>query len=384
VNRPAQPDRSLRARLVSLDAYRGFVMLAMLSSQFGFPEIAQRFPGNPVWAFLASQFNHVPWQGCAFWDLIQPSFMFIVGVAIPFSYASRLEKGQSHRQIYTHAFARAAILIALGLVGVLMMRRLVLFKSPWPVPIQTAHILVQIGITYGLAFPLVRRRPSTQLAVAAAILVVDYVAFLLYPAPGPGLFAHWTRNANLGTAWDQWLLLNTSEYLQELRSVGLTSLNFVPGISTVIAGMLAGGLLHGSRSHGAKTRWLGIAGAACFIGGLVMGRTLCPIVKAIWTPSFVLYSTAWALWLLAAFYWVIDVRGWRRWALPLVVVGLNPITLFVLYSTIDWWIWRAWVLVLGRGVFESTYGPLWSALAVFVVLWALAGVLYRRRIFIRL
>ncbi|HEY6572349.1 MAG TPA: DUF5009 domain-containing protein, partial [Candidatus Eisenbacteria bacterium] len=129
-----------RGRLISLDAYRGFIMLAMLSNSFGFLEISQRFPHNPIWAFLAQQFNHVRWEGCGFWDLIQPSFMFMVGVAIPFSYARRREKGESNRQIHVHAFVRAAILVALGLVGVLMLRRLVLFQAPWPVPVQLTHI----------------------------------------------------------------------------------------------------------------------------------------------------------------------------------------------------------------------------------------------------
>lgn len=371
-------------RLASLDAYRGFIMLAMLSWGFGFLEISRRFPDSPVWAFLATQFDHVPWEGCAFWDLIQPSFMFMVGVAIPFSYARRLEKGDSHRQICTHALIRAAILVGLGLVGVLMLRRLVLFKWPWPVPIQTTHILAQIGITYGLALLLVRRKPATKLAVAAALLVTYYVAFLLYPVAEPGLFAHWVKNANLGTAWDQWLFLNRSEYREVLRLNGLTSLNFVPGVSTVLAGMVAGEILMGPRSPRAKAALLVGIGAACIVVGLVVGRTLCPMVKAIWTPSFAIYSTGWTLCLLGAFYWAVDVKGWRGWALPLVVVGTNSIALFILFSTVDWWILKGWTVVLGRGLFESVYGPLWSSLAVLLPLWALAGVLYWRRIFLRL
>jgi predicted acyltransferase len=359
-------------------------MLTLLTSGFGFLKISQQFPDSGVWAFLARQFNHVPWEGCVLWDLIQPSFMFMVGVAIPFSYARRIERGQSHRQVLTHAFARALILIALGLVGVLMLRRLVLFKPPWPVPIQTTHILVVIGVTYALAFPLVRRRPSTQLAVAIAILVATYVAYLLYPSAEPGLFGHWAKNANLGTAWDQWFFLNGEEYRSGLRDIGLTSLGFVPGVSTVLAGMLAGEFLRGPRSSGAKAAWLAGVGTACLVVGLVLGRTLCPIVKYIWTPSFAIYSTGWTLWLLAGFYGVIEVLGWRRWALPLVVVGLNPIALFILYSTVDWWILKGWTVVLGRGLFESAYGPLWASLAVLFVLWGIAGVLYWRRIFIRL
>jgi heparan-alpha-glucosaminide N-acetyltransferase len=383
VNR--SPSGPAGGRLVSLDAYRGFIMLAMLSGGFGFLEISHRFPSSSLWGFLATQFNHAPWEGCTFWDLIQPSFMFMVGVAIPFSYSRRREKGQSHARIYAHALVRAAILVALGLVGVLMLRRLVLFKAPWPVPIQTTHILVQIGVTYGLAFPLVRRRAATQLAVAVAILAAYYVAFLLYPAPEPGLFAHWNRSTNLGAAWDQWLVdLSPSDWLDHVHALGLTSLNFIPGVSTVLTGMLVGEFLRGPRSARTKTAWLARGGAACFVVGWLLGRTLCPMVKLIWTPSFAIYSSAWTLWFLAAFYWVIEVRGWRGWSLPLVVVGLNSIAVFVLYFTVDWWIWKGWTVVLGRGLFESVYGPLWSSLATLVVLWGTAAALYWRRIFIRL
>jgi len=360
-------------------------MLAMLSGGFGFLEISHHFPSSSVCAFLTRQFNHATWEGCTFWDLIQPSFMFMVGVAIPFSYARRREKGQTHLEIYAHALARAAILIALGLAGVLMLRRLLFFKMPWPVPIQTTHILVQIGLTYGLAFPLVRRRPSTQLAVAAALLAAYYVAFLLYPAAEPGLFAHWNRHTNLGAAWDQWLVnLSPNDWLDHVHALGLTSLNFVPGVSTVLTGMLAGEFLRGARSPRTKAAWLARAGAACFVVGLVLGRTLCPIVKLIWTPSFAIYSTAWTLWFLSAFYWVIDVRGWWGWSLPLVVVGLNSIAVFILYFTVDWWILKGWSVLLGRGLFESAYGPLWSSLATLFVLWGVAAVLYWKRIFIRL
>jgi heparan-alpha-glucosaminide N-acetyltransferase len=372
-------------RLMSLDAYRGFIMLAMLSSGFGFLEMSLRYPENPVWGFLARQFNHATWDGCTFWDLIQPSFMFMVGVAIPFSYERRRALGHSYRAIFTHAFVRAGILIALGLVGVLMLRRLVMFAPPWPVPIQTTHILVQIGITYALAFPLVRCRPLTQLGVAIAILVATYVAYLVFPAPSTGLFAHWSRHTNLGAAWDQWLVdLSPTDYLDRVHELGLTSLNFVPGVSTVIAGMLAGEFLRNSHLRADKTAWILRAGLVCIVVGLVMARTLCPMVKLIWTPSFAVYSTGWTLWFLAFFYGVIDVKGWRGWALPLVVVGVNSIALFVLYFTIDWWIMKGWTVLLGPGVFESAYGPVFASLATLSVLWGIAAVLYWRRIFIRL
>src|SRR5947207_2255007 len=101
-------------RLVSLDAYRGFIMLAMASGGLGFTEVAKHFPESKAWQFLGYEFGHVPWTGCAFWDLIQPSFMFMVGVALPYSYYSRRVKGQSYPRILGHTVVRSLILIALG------------------------------------------------------------------------------------------------------------------------------------------------------------------------------------------------------------------------------------------------------------------------------
>lgn len=372
-------------RLRSLDAYRGFIMLAMLSGGFGFLEISQRFPNHPVWAFLATQFNHAPWAGYTFWDLIQPSFMFMVGVAIPFSYARRREAGESDRRIFAHAFLRAGVLVFLGLVGVFMLLRVALFKAPWPVPVQTTHILTQIGLTYGLAYPFVRLQPAAQLAAAVAILAATYVAYVLYPAPVHGLFAHFQNDTNLGMAWDRWLVnLNPDDWLDRVHPLGLTSLNFVPGVSTVLAGMIAGESLRGPGSARAKTAGLLGAAAICFAAGTIMGIALCPVVKLIWTPSFVLVSTGWTLAMLAGFYGIIDLKGWRRWSLPFVVVGMNSITLFLLYFVVDWWIKKAWTLFVGPGLFASTYGPLWSNLATLLTLWGVAVVLYWRRIFLRL
>lgn len=383
---PAPPTSSpAPRRLMSLDAYRGFIMLAMLTNGFGFLEISHRFPSNAAWTFLASQFNHALWAGCTFWDLIQPSFMFMVGVAIPFSYAQRRAKGEPYPRIVAHAVFRSVLFVVLGLVGVLMLRRVAMLAIPYPVPIQTTHILVQIGLTYGLAYPFIRCRPRTQLIAAVTIYVAYYLAYLLWPAPGPGLFAHFQKGTNLGAAWDRWMVdLSPTDWLDHVHVLGLTSLNFVPGVSTVLTGILTGEFLRGPRSPEDKAGRLVRVGAACFVVGLLLSRTICPMVKLLWTLSFAIYSTAWTLWLLAAFYWLIDVKGWRRWSVPLVAVGVNSITVFLLYFIVDWYIWKAWTVALGPGLFGSAYGPFWSCLVVLVSLWAVAGVLYWRRIFIRL
>lgn len=383
-------------RLASLDAYRGFVMLALLTNGGGLVEVSQAFPESGTWAFLGEQFSHSAWEGCTFWDLIQPSFMFIVGVAIPFSFAARLGHGQARRKIYAHALTRAAVLIVLGLVGVFIIRELVLGRIPGSLYLRPGHILTQIGLSYGLAFLTVELAPPKQLGIALGILALYWLGFALYPtapvdpslaaaAPGyfEGFFAHWNRGANLGTAVDDALrsLLGGAEVFPQ-PVTGLQSLNFLPGVSSTIFGMLAGQWLRTGRRD--TVRGLLLAGALCVVAGLILASTLTPLVKWIWTASFALYSTGWALWLLAAFHWLIDRRGWRGWAFPLIVAGMNPLTLFLIDRTARWYIGRGWEVLLGDAIFDSPYGPVWRAGLSLLALWLIGAFLYWRRIFIRL
>src|SRR5437773_927325 len=195
------------SRLGSLDAYRGFIMLVMASGGFGFAQVAkQHFPDNPLWKFLAYEFDHVPWRGCSLWDLIQPSFMFMVGVALPFSLASRRKK-QSFSRMLFHAMIRSTILVWLGV----LLRSL--GKSRLNFTFE--DVLTQMGLGYTFLFLLAWTRVRTQLIAAFAILFVYWAAFRLYPAPPPeadvaaignnlkpeerpkGNAAHWDKNTNL-------------------------------------------------------------------------------------------------------------------------------------------------------------------------------------------
>src|ERR1044071_2227166 len=160
-------------RLVSMDAYRGFVMLLMASEGLGIGEVAKKLPNSRLWQFLHYQTDHVQWVGCALWDLIQPSFMFLVGVAMPFSLAKRQAQGQSYGQMFRHALLRSLLLVAFGIFLRSMHRKQTYFTFE--------DVLTQIGLGYTFLFLLWNRPWKIQAAAAAGILVVYWLANVLYP-----------------------------------------------------------------------------------------------------------------------------------------------------------------------------------------------------------
>ena len=414
------------ARLVSLDAYRGFIMLVMASGGFALAQVAkEHFPDQPLWTFLAAQFDHVPWRGCAFWDLIQPAFMFMVGVSIPYSHASRVAKGQSSVRIATHVIYRSVVLILLG----------IFLSSNWSKQTEFTfvNVLTQIGLGYAFVYLLRGTSFGFQLVVLLTILAGYWYLFFQQPvqdagyailtsAPGDrqlwfsssGLFdywnkdffAHWNKNANFAAEFDQWFL-NLFPAIKpfQYNKGGYQTLNFIPSMGTMILGLMAGELLRGPRPPKGKLLFLLGAGAVCLSMGLILNYTVCPSVKRIWTPSWVLLSGGWVLWMLAGFYFIIDVVGYRRWALPLVVVGMNSIAMYCMAQLLKPWIAQTmkthldwgyqrllartpadsiWRTDFGPHLFGGTYGPIVQSVAVLLILWLVCLWMYRRGIFLRI
>src|SRR5438105_2617433 len=200
------------SRLLSLDAFRGTIMLLMLNEATRLALVARSFPHSAIWALIAYNTEHVDWQGCSLHDLIQPAFSFLVGAALPFSIASRKMKGQSFGQMLGHAVRRAFILIFLG----------IFLRSLWSrqTYFTFEDTLTQIGLGYVFLFLLGFTRVRTQVIAFVLILICFWAAFALYPAPGPqfdyasvgvpqnwdhnytGFLSHWNKNSNLSWAFD--------------------------------------------------------------------------------------------------------------------------------------------------------------------------------------
>jgi heparan-alpha-glucosaminide N-acetyltransferase len=386
-------------RLVSLDAFRGLVMTLMLAELMRLPEVAARFPHSAVWAVIGFNTEHVEWQGCSLHDLIQPAFSFLVGAALPFSIASRKMHGQTMGSMLGHAARRALILIFLGI----FLRSL---RSP-----QTyftfEDTLTQIGLGYVFLFLLGFTRVRTQVITLALILICFWAAFALYPAPGPlfdyarvgvpqnwphlysGFFSHWNKNSNLSWAFDVWFLnLFPREHPFVFNEGGWSTLSFIPTLGTMIMGLLAGEWLKCKGSKEQKLRGLVMAGIGLLLLGLAcQWAGVCPIVKRVWTSSYTLYSGGWVVLILAGFYALIEWKGWRRWAFPLVVVGMNSIAIYVMSWTMSEFFGNALERHFGSAISVMagpTFRPVLHGFAVMLIFWSILLWMYRRKIFLRI
>jgi predicted acyltransferase len=416
-------------RLASIDAYRGFVMLAMASEGLGLAAVTRKhFPDSDVWRALAYQFDHVAWTGCAAWDLIQPSFMFLVGVAMPFSFAARQARGDSWGRQFFHAVIRSFVLVALGVI----LYSLGDYKRT---NFIFPNVLAQIGLGYAFVFLTLGRGLAVQAVTAAVVLGGYWYAFYQHPVGGAeeaallglkpdwhqfdGFAAHWNKHLNFAGSFDRWFL---NQFPRDKPFVanegGYQTLNFVPSMATMLFGVMAGELLRGGLRGATKRNLLLGAGLLCLTAGLALDHTLWPerdhvltlldqptavvdagpfdrpfadptwtigpAVKKIWTPTWAVFSTGWTLVVLAGFYTVIDLWDRRGWAFPLIVVGMNSIVIYILASTIDHAIVVNLRRHLGNGLFDGTYGPIWERVGVVVVLWLICYWMYRQKAFPRI
>ncbi|MFL6463063.1 MAG: acyltransferase family protein [Bryobacteraceae bacterium] len=385
-------------RNVAVDAYRGFVMLLMMAEVLRLAAVAKSFPDNWIWQILAYNQSHVEWAGCSLHDLIQPSFSFLVGVALPYSIASRLRKGVTFRQMLPHTIWRSFLLIARGI----LLRSLHSSQTYF----TFEDTLTQIGLGYTFLFLLGFRSPRWQWGAFTAILFGYWLAWALYPVPGAGFdyasvrvpanwshnfsgfAAHWNKNANLGTAFDQWFLnLFPRQSPFVANEGGYLTLSFIPTLATMILGLIAGRWLR-TFAPSIPFRRLVMAGVGGILIGLVFHFTgICPIVKRVWTPSWTLFSGGACFLLLAGFSWVIELKGYRRWAFPLVVIGMNSIAAYLIAHLCEEFLMKLFRTHLGDTPFQlfgPALEPLLLGAAVLATYWLMLFWMYRRKIFLRI
>jgi len=352
------------SRLLSLDAYRGFTMLAMVSAGLRMDHLKN----DPNWGWLADQLDHRRWEGCTAWDLIQPSFMFIVGVAMPYSYARRREQGDSWSLQFRHALQRCALLSAIGIFLDCYSERTIY--------VQFIRVLQQIALAYPLVFLVLHRGALTQALTALTILVVHPLAFVLFHRWSGLAGDPWAVQYNFGRALDSMLHLPMSVG-------GYVTFNAFSSAATILFGVLCGELLRGRWSPEVKLLVLITAGLA----GLWIGWELTawvPMIKRLWTSSFAVFAAGWTCLMMAGFYLVIDMLKLQRWAFPFTVVGMNSIASYV-FSGIG-----SSVVQRGLSPFlepllppTSTAFPIVMAILVVVVNFLFCYWLYRHRIFFR-
>jgi len=371
-------------RNLAVDTYRGFVMLLMMAEVVQLSRVAKALPGSGFWSWLAYHQTHVEWAGCSLHDTIQPGFSFLVGVALPYSIAARIAKGGAFRGMFLHALWRSLLLVALGVF---------LRSTHAPQTYYTFEdTLSQIGLGYPILFLLAYRPPRWQWAALGVLLFGYWLAWALYPAQPPGFFAglaaHWNKGNNFGNAFDVWFLnLFPTVKPYVANSGGYLTLSFIPTLGTMILGLAAGRWLRASAPTAPMRRLLA-AGAIGVAAGLALYFTgICPVVKRIWTPSWTLFSGGLCFLFLAGFCWLTEVKGYRKWAFPLVVIGANSIAAYLMAHLWERFILDSFRIHLGAHAFAffgTAYEPLLRGIAVLLVYWVLLYWMYRRKLFLKI
>ncbi|HEY2469517.1 MAG TPA: DUF5009 domain-containing protein [Terracidiphilus sp.] len=386
-------------RNLAVDAYRGLVMVLMMGEVMRFAETARAFPNSGIWKWLAYNQSHVEWSGMSLHDTIQPGFTFLVGVALPYSIRSRQAKGESFRRSLIHTIWRSFVLVALGVF---------LRSTAGPITYFTFEdTLSQIGLGYTFGFLLTYARPRVQWIALGGILFGYWLAWALYPAPGAGFnyttvgvpldwkgqlytgFAsHWNKNSNLGNSFDVWFLnLFPRTKRFQYNDGGYLTLSFIPTLGTMLLGVIAGRWYLESKPKIPLQRFMLAAIALMAAGSLFHFTGICPIVKRIWTPSWTLWSGGVCFLFLAAFSWIIDVKGNRKIAFPLVVVGMNSIAAYLMAHLWEEFIQNSLRIHFGErflNLMGPSLKPFFLGVLTMLAYWSILYWMYRKKIFIKI
>lgn len=376
VRRPAEMSVPVAPskRLVSIDALRGFDMLLIA----GAGDFLHQLKGKTGWGWLdavADQFHHPAWEGFTLYDFIFPLFLFVAGVSIAFSVGKSLEQGMSKSALYKKAFVRMLLLLALG----------VLDKNP-PFPffdlahVRLGSVLGRIGIACFVGVVLyVNLSARRRLYVVGGVLLAYYAALMLVPVPGFGA-GDLTFEGNLVGWFDRTFL--PGRLLQRTYDENGLLTQF-PALCLTLMGTFAGDILRSNvLSEGKKFFRLVLAGVIGVTVGLLWSLHF-PIVKHLWSSSFIVLTGGMAFLALALFYGVIDILRVRAWAFPFVVVGMNSLTIYLAYRFINF----SYTSKLLLGGLYAPLDPKWHSVVesfgALSLVWLLVYFLYRQKIFFR-
>jgi predicted acyltransferase len=389
------------SRLVSLDAFRGATIAAML------------LVNNPgTWSELYPPLKHAEWHGWTFTDTVFPFFLWIVGVAIPLSFAKRLAQGARRAELFRHVLIRAAIIFALGLFlssfgslidGSLAKKGLGTWLADWFANVRILGVLQRIALCYLAASAIyLTTRLRGQIVWTVGLLIGYWLVMRCVPVPGGGVGV-FDEKGNLSQWLDQAVLgahcyKGTKFYDPE----GL--LSTLPALATCLLGIFTGEWLRTERTPAEKVAWLLVAGNLLLFAGALMDLAF-PINKKIWTSSFSVFMAGLAMNCFGVCYWLIDVQGWGGWARPFVIFGMNAIAMFVLAGVIGraimeisvpladgqslalrTWLWDRLFLALTRGETpwcSVKFVSLLYALSFVSVFFLIAWGMYRRKWFIK-
>src|SRR5512135_192695 len=361
---------SVQERLLSLDLFRGFTMFLLIGeSTLLYEHLRDERLAGTILGFIGTQLDHHPWNGLRFWDLVQPFFMFIVGAALAFSVAKREAKGESRAAITKHVIIRSIALLVLGWALYCI--------GPGRITFRFQNVLAQLGVTYPIAYALMRRKARTQIAWSFAFILATEVIYRVFWVPGYN--QPFVPDHNFGSWFD--MLLGG-----ELSAGHWVAFNALPTAAHTVWGVLAGQWLMKSVAPAKKIAWLaglGVLGVAAGFGLPAVE----PMIKRICTSPFIVASGGFCLLTLAFSYWLIDVKKWNRWAVFFNIVGMNSLFIY-LFQESGGTVWirkLVWPFTMAfRGWIGELPAEILTSLAAWALLWYMCYWLYKRKILIKI
>lgn len=357
-------------RLASLDFFRGFTMFLLIAEGthlFG-SLVSPELKGT-VLHMIGTQLHHHPWHGLHFWDLVQPFFMFIVGVAMPFSIAKRKERGETNKQLLNHVIRRSLLLLLLGWALYCI--------GPGRITFRFQNVLAQLSVTYLVAYLLMKRSAATQITITLLILVAVDVLYRVFPVAG--FNQPFVPDHNFG-AWFDMLISG------ELSGGHWVSFNAIPTIAHTVWGVLVGKLLLSDKSAKSKVLTLVIAGLIGVVAGYALDP-VTPIIKRIATGSFVIVTGGWCLLAMAFSYWFVDVLGFKNWTLFFAIVGMNPLFIYLFAHIGGDQLVYSVVKPFSMGLLswiDPLFAQIITAMITWYLLWYICYWLYKKRIFFKI
>ncbi|MFZ0281307.1 MAG: DUF5009 domain-containing protein [Bacteroidales bacterium] len=369
-------NKPVSKRLYSLDALRGFDMFWIMGGESIFVGLAT-LTGWPVLKWWAEQLEHVQWHGFHFYDMIFPLFLFIAGISFPFSMAKRATMNVSRNSIYKHVFFRGMILVLLGI----LYNNGVRFDLG---ELRYGSVLGRIGLAWMFAAIIfINTKLTFRIIWFWGLLIGYWLLLLLFPAHDLGSSDPFSQTGNLASYIDR-LIMPGRLYRGNHDPEGLFST--IPAISTALLGMFTGEFLLSKYLNDKQLRkvaYMALAAVALMILGKIWDLAF-PINKNLWTSSFVCFVGGLSLLLFTFFYLIIDVWKYRKWAFFFVVIGLNPITIYLAGRIINF---RSAASFLFGGLtelFPETWTELLNGIAITAVGWVFLYFLYRKKIFLKI
>ena len=360
-------------RLYSLDALRGFDMFWIMGAEEIF-HLTAKATNAPFWTIIANQFTHPAWNGFHFYDLIFPLFLFIAGVATPYSVGRELQKGKTKNEVLWRVVKRGLILVILGIIANNGLQLKPLAE------VRFGSVLGRIGLAYMFANIIyIYSKRNAQIIWFCALLIGYWLLLKFNSAPGFPM-GDLTMEGNFASYIDR-SILPGKLYLIIHDPEGLVST--IPAIGTGLLGILAGSYLKNTDINGArKALYLAIAGII-FIGLGWFWNYDFPINKNLWTSSFVLNVGGISLLLLSLFYYIIDVLGYRRWSFFFRVIGMNSILIYMSGHFINWeYTTEGFFKWLGQWIGDP-FGAVAMAICYVMIKWAFLYFMYKKKVFLR-